>query len=36
LSVFHIAADGKLEYVRSYDTGNGGQPMFWMGMVPLC
>jgi 6-phosphogluconolactonase (cycloisomerase 2 family) len=35
LSVFRIAADGKLEFVRAYDIDVGGKVMFWMGMVAL-
>ncbi len=35
LSVFRIADDGKLTYVRKYDIDVGGKTMFWMGMVPL-
>ena len=33
LSVFRIAADGKLDYVRKYDVDVGDRQMFWMGMV---
>jgi 6-phosphogluconolactonase len=35
LSVFRIATDGKLEFVRAYDVDVGDKVMFWMGMVPL-
>ena len=35
LSVFRIAADGKLEFVREYDVDVGDKVMFWMGMVAL-
>jgi 6-phosphogluconolactonase (cycloisomerase 2 family) len=35
LSVFRIADDGKLTFVRKYDIDVGGKIMFWMGMVPL-
>jgi 6-phosphogluconolactonase (cycloisomerase 2 family) len=33
LSLFRIAADGKLEFVRSYDIDVGNRTMWWMGMV---
>jgi 6-phosphogluconolactonase len=35
LSVFRIADDGKLTFVRKYDVDVGDKVMFWMGMVPL-
>jgi 6-phosphogluconolactonase len=35
LSVFRIADDGKLTFVRAYDVDVGDKTMFWMGMVPL-
>jgi 6-phosphogluconolactonase len=35
LSVFRIAADGKLEFVRKYDVETGGKTQFWSGMVAL-
>ena len=35
LSVFRIAPDGKLDFVRKYDVDTRGKIMFWMGMVPL-
>ena len=35
LSVFRIADDGKLTFVRKYDVDVGDKIMFWMGMVPL-
>ena len=35
LSTFRIGADGKLEFVRSYDVDVGDKLMFWMGMVAL-
>jgi 6-phosphogluconolactonase (cycloisomerase 2 family) len=35
LSVFRIGADGKLDFVRTYDVDTGDKLMFWMGMVPL-
>lgn len=35
LSVFRIAEDGKLEFVRKYDIDTGNTTMFWMGMVTL-
>ena len=35
LSVFRIADDGKLTFVRKYDVDVGDKLMFWMGMVPL-
>jgi 6-phosphogluconolactonase len=33
LSLFRIATDGKLDFVRKYDVEVGDQQMFWMGMV---
>jgi 6-phosphogluconolactonase (cycloisomerase 2 family) len=35
LSVFRIADDGRLDFVRKYDVETGNQQMFWMGMVTL-
>jgi len=35
LSVFRIADDGRLDFVRKYDVEVGNQQMFWMGMVTL-
>lgn len=35
LSVFRIGADGKLDFVRTYDVDVGDKVMFWMGMVAL-
>lgn len=36
LSVFRIASDGKLEFVRKYDQDNsGGRSLFWTGLVEL-
>jgi 6-phosphogluconolactonase (cycloisomerase 2 family) len=36
LSVFRVAADGKLEFVRKYDVdASGGRTHYWMGMVGL-
>jgi len=36
LSVFRIAKDGKLEFVRKYDQDTtGGRNLFWTGMVAL-
>jgi 6-phosphogluconolactonase len=35
LSLFRIAADGRLEFLRKYDVEVGGKTMFWMGMVAL-
>jgi 6-phosphogluconolactonase (cycloisomerase 2 family) len=34
LSLFRIADDGKLDFVRKYDVDVGNRTMFWMGMVP--
>ena len=34
LSLFRIAEDGKLDFVRKYDVDVGNRTMFWMGMVP--
>jgi 6-phosphogluconolactonase len=33
LSLFRIADDGKLDFVRKYDVDVGDQQMFWAGMV---
>jgi 6-phosphogluconolactonase len=33
LSLFRIADDGKLDFVRKYDVDVGDRQMFWMGMV---
>jgi 6-phosphogluconolactonase (cycloisomerase 2 family) len=33
LSLFHIAADGRLAFARSYDINVGHRTMWWMGMV---
>jgi 6-phosphogluconolactonase len=35
LSVFYIAANGTLKFVRKYDVDVGSQKIFWMGMVTL-
>jgi 6-phosphogluconolactonase len=35
LSVFRIATNGTLTFVRAYDVDVGSRTMFWMGMVPL-
>ena len=35
LSLFHIADDGRLDFVRKYDVEVGERTMFWMGMVGL-
>jgi len=35
LSLFRIAGDGKLDFVRKYDVEVGDRQMFWMGMVGL-
>ena len=35
LTVFRIAADGRLTFARSYDIDVGEKTMWWMGMVPL-
>ncbi|HLY44553.1 MAG TPA: beta-propeller fold lactonase family protein [Stellaceae bacterium] len=35
LSLFRIADDGKLDFVRKYDVEVGDRQMFWMGMVGL-
>jgi 6-phosphogluconolactonase (cycloisomerase 2 family) len=35
LSLFHIAGDGKLDFVRKYDIDVGQRTMWWMGMVGL-
>jgi 6-phosphogluconolactonase (cycloisomerase 2 family) len=33
LSVFRIAPDGKLAFVRKYDVATDGEHQFWMGMI---
>jgi 6-phosphogluconolactonase (cycloisomerase 2 family) len=33
MTVFRVGADGKLEYVRSYDVEAGGKTQYWMGIV---
>jgi len=33
LSLFRIADDGRLTFVRKYDVEVGSDSMFWMGMV---
>ena len=35
LSLFRIADDGKLDFVRKYDVDVGERTMWWMGMVAL-
>jgi 6-phosphogluconolactonase (cycloisomerase 2 family) len=35
LSLFRIAGDGKLDFVRKYDIDVGERTMWWMGMVGL-
>jgi hypothetical protein len=35
LSVFRMAADGKLYFVRTYDFDVGNSISWWMGMVAL-
>ena len=36
LAVFHVRADGKLDYVRKYDVETDrGRNLFWMGLVSL-
>ena len=35
MSVFRVADDGKLTYVRKYDVDVGKAFMWWMGMVAL-
>jgi 6-phosphogluconolactonase len=35
MATYHIAADGKLEFVRKYDVPEGTTQMFWIGFVPL-
>jgi 6-phosphogluconolactonase len=35
LALFHIADDGRLQFVRKYDVAVGERQMFWMGMVGL-
>ena len=35
LSLFRIAGDGKLDFVRKYDIEIGDRTMWWMGMVAL-
>jgi 6-phosphogluconolactonase (cycloisomerase 2 family) len=33
LSVFRVGADGKLDFVRTYDVDAGGKTHYWMGIV---
>ena len=33
LSLFRIAADGRLDFARAYDIDVGQRTMWWMGMV---
>jgi 6-phosphogluconolactonase (cycloisomerase 2 family) len=33
MSVFRVGADGKLDFVRSYDVESGGRTQYWMGIV---
>jgi 6-phosphogluconolactonase (cycloisomerase 2 family) len=35
LSVFRIAPDGRLEFMRAYDVAVGDRTIWWMGMVAL-
>jgi 6-phosphogluconolactonase len=35
LSVFRVGADGRLDYVRTYDVDAGGKTQYWMGIVGL-
>ena len=35
LSLFRIADDGKLDFVRKYDIDVGDRTMWWMGIVAL-
>jgi 6-phosphogluconolactonase (cycloisomerase 2 family) len=35
LALFRIAADGRLDFVRSYEVETGGRMLFWMSMVAL-
>ncbi|GGC26238.1 hypothetical protein GCM10011400_10860 [Paraburkholderia caffeinilytica] len=35
LTVFRIAADGRLTRIRKYHVETGNDWMFWCGMVPL-
>ncbi|MGE5269686.1 MAG: lactonase family protein [Thiohalocapsa sp.] len=35
LSLFRIAADGRLDFVRKYDIDVGDRTLWWMGMVAL-
>lgn len=35
LSVFRVAPDGRLEFVRKYDVETAGKDHYWMGMVGL-
>jgi 6-phosphogluconolactonase len=35
LSVFRVAADGRLNFVRKYDVELGGQQAWWVGMMAL-
>jgi 6-phosphogluconolactonase (cycloisomerase 2 family) len=33
MSVFRVGADGKLDYLRTYDVGTNGGTQYWMGIV---
>ncbi len=33
LSLFRIAEDGRLDFVRAYDVDVGDKTMWWMGIV---
>jgi hypothetical protein len=35
LTVFRVAADGTLEFVRKYDVDAAGRTQYWMGIVGL-
>jgi 6-phosphogluconolactonase (cycloisomerase 2 family) len=35
LSTYHVGADGKLAFARSYEVDTGGAMQFWSGMVAL-
>jgi DNA-binding beta-propeller fold protein YncE len=35
LSLFRIGGDGRLEFLRRYDVGVGGKPLWWAGLVAL-
>ena len=35
MATYHMAEDGKLEFVKKYDVAVGTSQMFWIGFIPL-